>query len=205
LRNVRGPLLIAGESLGGIPASALAGMLPQKRRSRLLLVAPYLRHRPPEEWIENPVTARYQRRFEAVTLGLTAPKEARRFNKYMRHLYESVRPDSLVVFGSADRISRPNDLQVIGHPVQTAIEKTDHRFITAFQGTWEAVAAWLKRSGSKTTFRSSSSFGRSPSSTSRSQNYGVARPSDAPGGEVARLHDRNAAREQRVTAIGQTL
>jgi len=134
--------IIAGESFGAIPAALLANRIPG---TRLVLIAPFLRHRDPSVWLSNPIAEAYQRTFEATALNLGSPILANAFQRRLDETFGALDPKmTLVVSGTRDKISPPEDLASVSTGrAASAKVFASHEFITGSDDTWAAVTSWL--------------------------------------------------------------
>jgi alpha-beta hydrolase superfamily lysophospholipase len=109
-----GPLLIVGGSLGATPAIA-TDILLERRAGGLVLLSPFMKSRPPAEWMVESAqrggSASYQLQYEAATMGIADEAARERLNRDMAALFRMRRANrpALTVFMSYDRQSLPAD------------------------------------------------------------------------------------------------
>jgi pimeloyl-ACP methyl ester carboxylesterase len=142
------PVVVYGESFGGPPAIATDALL-SDRAGGLVLVAPYLRSRPPEEWVaRSPLggNVAYQRRFETALLGIGDEADRARLNNQISHLIANARSGrpALIVSAQDDHVSLAEDATPL---VQSGADQRvipgDHLVITAVTATWQVIDRWL--------------------------------------------------------------
>lgn len=146
-------VIIHGESFGSLPAVAIDKYI--KRPHRLILVAPFLRHQPPEAWANKDstmasffgkVNTSYQKRYEAAIIGpeAAAPSGLQPEQDKILGLLSSRTP-VLTIFAKEDYMSSEAHLPELWKR-STLTTKTilgTHDFITAQSETWSLIDSWL--------------------------------------------------------------
>ena len=143
------PLIVHGESFGALPAMALEAVV-GARRGGFLAGVPYLRSRPPEQWVDNDspfdtVNIAYQRQWEAATIGVTDANR-NQFNRAIATLanQRNSRRPALFIFGSWDRSSIPDDIPPPLRPnSQRRIIKATHKLALLHPMADEILEKWI--------------------------------------------------------------
>jgi len=145
------PVIVHGESFGAVGALALESRL-ARRRGGLVAIVPYLRSRPPSDWVirtgllaTNPD---YQTHWERAVIGIDGEASRRNFNESLAALSLSRDPSrsALFVFSTTDLASRVEDVPQIYHTNSQVLSFRDpHAFILAEPGITSAINAWIDR------------------------------------------------------------
>ena len=120
------------------------------RRGGFLAGVPYLRSRPPEQWVDNDspfdtVNIAYQRQWEAATIGVTDANR-NQFNRAIATLanQRNSRRPALFIFGSWDRSSIPDDIPPPLRPnSQRRIIKATHKLALLHPMADEILEKWI--------------------------------------------------------------
>lgn len=144
-------IVIHGESLGAIPAAALAKHW--RSSYKLVFLAPLLKYRNPDEWVGKVSTklksikVSTQRKFEQAMFGVTAETSAK-LDSAIENFWlsaNSASRNALFIFASDDPVSQISDMQGNTMDGRTVVTVNGiHAVISALSSTWSAVDDFLK-------------------------------------------------------------
>lgn len=147
LRPGYGRVIVHGESFGASQAIVTAKTL---GADALVLVAPWLVHRAPDDWMTGDAMASRkanQIRWERAVFGEFDSVPARRFRTWMVSLADGSRFNSrsLIVFAQQDPVSRPGD--VGAGDARVHVLPGNHATLLANPQTWTLIGSHLNPDG----------------------------------------------------------
>lgn len=141
-------IIIHGESFGALPAISLDAVLDSTKE--IILVAPFLKHQPPEFWADKKfkeksligsVNIDFQKKFEKAFLGFD-------FDKNQLEILDYKRNDSrtLIIFAKNDLMSTYEQVPPSwrGNNLDIDYVPGGHEFSTAQPRTWEIIKKWIE-------------------------------------------------------------
>lgn len=154
-----GNVIVHGESFGASQAILTAEVLDA---DALVLVAPWLNHRPPEALFTGPrapAQIRTQVAWENAVFGARESVPSTAFREWLSSLTRTtpLQANTLVVFAANDAKSKPEDIAA-GSAKVFVVSGASHDRITSSEAAWENVAAHLdgvllRRAGRPTAHR----------------------------------------------------
>lgn len=146
-------IIIHGESFGALPAIAVDKYINYPHR--LILIAPFLRHQPPEKWANKnktmakffgKVNIEFQKRFEAAIIGKNAEMPSglqAEQNDILRLL--SSQTHVLSIFGQDDYMSSEEHIPEFWKNDTLTVKTISgiHDFITTQAETWKLINSWI--------------------------------------------------------------
>lgn len=146
------PTVIHGESFGAMPAIMLAGSM-QDKVSGLVLVAPFLLHRPPSTWTHDWPSGgygpTYQEEFERAAIGVRSTEGPDSFRDGQHDVLAQWQSNTpvLAIFAEHDPVSKIDDLPVSVKKQALIVQQqaTTHQLISAANGTWVEIRQFLSK------------------------------------------------------------
>lgn len=145
--QIKERIVIYGESLGALPAISLDGLLDTSRE--MILVAPFLKHRPPSEWVKEeseenklaaPINISYQEKYEKYLIG-------EQVDKYQKEILRLKKTDArtLAIFAQNDRVSSSNHVPNFWRNGNFSVDIVPggHALSSAQPETWKIINNWM--------------------------------------------------------------
>ncbi|OGN45120.1 MAG: hypothetical protein A2623_10615 [Caulobacterales bacterium RIFCSPHIGHO2_01_FULL_70_19] len=136
-------IIIHGESFGAVQALATSALL---KPASLVLVVPWLNHRPPGDILDDAAQVRSQIRWETAVFGPRDAPSSVAFREDLSSLTRA-RPlgrSALVIFAEGDRVSRPDDI-ALGDAEVVVLRGASHALVMSMRPTWKHIADHIER------------------------------------------------------------
>jgi pimeloyl-ACP methyl ester carboxylesterase len=130
---------IVAYSFGAVAAINFASRYPEKV-NKLILVAPYAKHRDPSEYRTTPQSIAYQRALENSWFGVESDQARPKLNAFLKDSYSKLAKSGVEVhyiFGEVDAVSKVEDIseRVKSASSSISVIKADHQLVTVHPDT----------------------------------------------------------------------